>query len=100
MRDMILDQPIRRNVLRSLAALAAQAKEATAQTPSPVKGAARKVPGVAAAPGRMAMRTPKQLVGPTAVSVGLVLATLLSSAARADEARLSISGYDPVAYFS
>ncbi len=41
-----------------------------------------------------------KLVGPTVTSVGFVLATLLSSAARGDEARLSISGYDPVAYFT
>ncbi len=41
-----------------------------------------------------------RFVGPTAASVGLVLATLLSSAARGEEARLSISGYDPVAYFT
>jgi len=40
------------------------------------------------------------LVGPTVTSVGFVLATLGLSAARADEARLSISGYDPVAYFT
>src|SRR5215472_3709452 len=38
--------------------------------------------------------------GPTVTSVGLVLASLLSSGARGDEARLSISGYDPVAYFT
>ncbi len=41
-----------------------------------------------------------KLVGPSVTSVGLVLATLLSSAARGDEARLSIGGYDPVAYFT
>ncbi len=40
------------------------------------------------------------LIGPTAASVGFVLATLLSPAARGDEARLSIGGYDPVAYFT
>src|SRR6516162_9125467 len=40
------------------------------------------------------------LVGPTSASVGLVLASLYSSAARGDEARLSIGGYDPVAYFT
>jgi enamine deaminase RidA (YjgF/YER057c/UK114 family) len=34
------------------------------------------------------------------MSVGFVMATLLSSAARGDEARLSISGYDPVVYFT
>ena len=45
------------------------------------------------------MRTAK-LVGPTVLSFGLVLATLLSSAARGEEARQSISGYDPVAYFT
>jgi len=45
------------------------------------------------------MRTAK-LVGPTVLSFGLVFASLLSSAARGDEARLSISGYDPVAYFT
>jgi hypothetical protein len=41
-----------------------------------------------------------KLVGPTVTSVGFVLATLLSSGARGDEARVSISGYDPVAYFT
>ena len=40
------------------------------------------------------------LVGPTVLSFGLVLASLPSSAARGEEARLSISGYDPVAYFT
>jgi enamine deaminase RidA (YjgF/YER057c/UK114 family) len=45
------------------------------------------------------MRTAK-LVGPTVLSFGLVFASLFSSAARGDEARLSISGYDPVAYFT
>ena len=45
------------------------------------------------------MRTAK-LVGPTVLSFGLVFASLFSSAARGDGARLSISGYDPVAYFT
>ena len=45
------------------------------------------------------MRTAK-LVGPTVLSFGLVFASLYSSAARGDEARLSIGGYDPVAYFT
>jgi enamine deaminase RidA (YjgF/YER057c/UK114 family) len=49
--------------------------------------------------GRKAIRK-AALVGPTVTSVGLVLAMLLSSAARGDEARLSIGGYDPVAYFT
>ena len=40
------------------------------------------------------------LVGPTVLSFGLVFASLFSSAARGDGARLSISGYDPVAYFT
>jgi enamine deaminase RidA (YjgF/YER057c/UK114 family) len=47
----------------------------------------------------MTMRTGK-IVGPTVLSFGLVLASLLSSGARGEEARLSISGYDPVAYFT
>jgi hypothetical protein len=34
------------------------------------------------------------------LSFGLVLASLLSSGARGEEARLLISGYDPVAYFT
>jgi enamine deaminase RidA (YjgF/YER057c/UK114 family) len=37
---------------------------------------------------------------PTAVLVGFLLATLLPPIARGDEPRLSISGYDPVAYFT
>ena len=41
-----------------------------------------------------------RFVGPTAASVGLVLATLLPAAARGEEARISIGGYDPVAYFT
>ena len=41
-----------------------------------------------------------KLVGPTVLSFGLVFASLYSSAARGDEARLSIGGYDPVAYFT
>lgn len=41
-----------------------------------------------------------QLAGPAVTSVGLVLTMLFSSAARGEEARLSISGYDPVAYFT
>ena len=45
------------------------------------------------------MRTAK-LAGPTVIAAGLVLATLVSSAARGDEPRLSIGGYDPVAYFT
>jgi enamine deaminase RidA (YjgF/YER057c/UK114 family) len=45
------------------------------------------------------MRTAK-LVGPTVLSFGLALGSLLSSAARGEEARLSISGYDSVAYFT
>jgi enamine deaminase RidA (YjgF/YER057c/UK114 family) len=40
------------------------------------------------------------LVGPTVLSFGLVLTSLISSAARSEEVRLSISGYDPVAYFT
>jgi enamine deaminase RidA (YjgF/YER057c/UK114 family) len=46
------------------------------------------------------MRTAK-LFGPTVLSfVGLVFAIFLSSSARGDEAKLSIGGYDPVAYFT
>jgi enamine deaminase RidA (YjgF/YER057c/UK114 family) len=41
-----------------------------------------------------------KFVGPTAASLGLVLATLLSPTVRGEEARLSIGGYDPVAYFT
>ena len=41
-----------------------------------------------------------KLVGPTVLSFGLALGSLLSSAARGEEARLSISGYDSVAYFT
>src|SRR5260370_25257034 len=37
---------------------------------------------------------------PTAMLVGLLSATLFAPAARGDEARLSISGYDTVAYFT
>jgi enamine deaminase RidA (YjgF/YER057c/UK114 family) len=40
------------------------------------------------------------LVGPSVLSFALALASLLSSAARGEEARLSIGGYDPVAYFT
>ena len=36
----------------------------------------------------------------SAALVGLLFATILAPAARGDEARLSISGYDPVAYFT
>jgi enamine deaminase RidA (YjgF/YER057c/UK114 family) len=45
------------------------------------------------------MRTAR-LLGPFATCVVLTLATVVSSAARGEEARLSISGYDPVAYFT
>jgi enamine deaminase RidA (YjgF/YER057c/UK114 family) len=45
------------------------------------------------------MRT-ASLLGPAVTSVGLLLATLLSSTARGDEARLSVGGYDTVAYFT
>jgi enamine deaminase RidA (YjgF/YER057c/UK114 family) len=41
-----------------------------------------------------------RLVRSTAIGIGLLAATLFSSSARADEARLSIGGYDPVAYFT
>jgi enamine deaminase RidA (YjgF/YER057c/UK114 family) len=41
-----------------------------------------------------------RLAGPNAAYVVLALAALLSSAARGEDARLSISGYDPVAYFT
>lgn len=37
---------------------------------------------------------------PTAKLVGLLLAILLPSSARGEEPRISISGYDPVAYFT
>src|SRR5712691_5575664 len=37
---------------------------------------------------------------PTAMLLGLLSATVLAATARGDEARLSISGYDPVAYFT
>src|ERR1700757_4027361 len=37
---------------------------------------------------------------PPAVLVGFLLATLLAPTVRGDEPRLSISGYDPVAYFT
>jgi len=37
---------------------------------------------------------------PLATALGLLLATALVSTARCDEPRLSISGYDPVAYFT
>lgn len=45
------------------------------------------------------MRTAR-FVRSTALGIGLLAATLLSSSVRADEARLSIGGYDPVAYFT
>jgi enamine deaminase RidA (YjgF/YER057c/UK114 family) len=60
-------------------------------------GAESAVPAVA--PGRKAMRTNK-LAGSTAVSVGFVLAALVSSGARGEDPRLSIAGYDAVAYFT
>jgi enamine deaminase RidA (YjgF/YER057c/UK114 family) len=41
-----------------------------------------------------------KLAGSTVIAAGLVLATLVSAAARGDEPRLSIGGYDPVAYFT
>ena len=37
---------------------------------------------------------------PTATLLGLLSATLFAPLARGDEPRLSISGYDPVAYFT
>jgi enamine deaminase RidA (YjgF/YER057c/UK114 family) len=37
---------------------------------------------------------------PTAALLGLLLVTFLAAIARGDEPRLSISGYDPVAYFT
>lgn len=45
------------------------------------------------------MRTVR-LVRSTAIWIGLLSAALFSSSARAEDARLSISGYDPVAYFT
>jgi enamine deaminase RidA (YjgF/YER057c/UK114 family) len=39
-------------------------------------------------------------VGPFAALLGFLFATVIASAARSEEARLSISGYDPVAYFT
>jgi enamine deaminase RidA (YjgF/YER057c/UK114 family) len=45
------------------------------------------------------MRTTR-LIGPTVTSVALIVALLFSFTARGDEPRLSIDGYDPVAYFT
>jgi enamine deaminase RidA (YjgF/YER057c/UK114 family) len=39
-------------------------------------------------------------VGPFVALLGFLFATVIASAARSEEARLSISGYDPVAYFT
>src|SRR5262249_40768139 len=41
-----------------------------------------------------------RLQRPTMVIAGLLLAMMLTPAARGEEPRLSISGYDPVAYFT
>jgi enamine deaminase RidA (YjgF/YER057c/UK114 family) len=46
------------------------------------------------------MRSCASLPRPLGVLVGVVLATVLSPAARSEEPKLSISGYDPVAYFT
>src|SRR6266478_7178483 len=52
-------------------------------------------------PGKKAMRElclPR--MRPSAAMVGLLFATVLVPAARSEEPKLSISGYDPVAYFT
>src|ERR1700730_18269128 len=57
--------------------------------------------GASRAPGRRAMWEvcPSRLK-PSAALLGFLFATVLVPAARSEEPKLSISGYDPVAYFT